>query len=314
MRVLSGKTLDTLKPMLSILIPVYNFDVQELVKNLSQQAVVYGNPFEIIVVDDASAEKFRKINKSVASLPGVKYYEEPFNTGRSKIRNKLADLARYDNLLYLDCDSKIDRPDFIKKYMESLYQSDVVYGGRNYYHDYPQDEKYLLHWLYGINREQICVDERSKCPNKSFMTNNFIITREAINRVRFNENIRGYGHEDTLFGYDLLKCHIMIKHIDNPVIHLGLEPGQEFLRKTKEGIKNLRKIMGINGNEKKLVEDITLLAYYKRVRTLGLRSFIAYLFRTNENRLQRNLMGHNPRLFLFDLYKLGYLCTLTDRR
>lgn len=296
--------------MLSVLIPVYNFDVRDMVKTLSNQAENLDVPYEIIVIDDASCDNFKAINSVIKSFPGVQYSEEEVNLGRSKIRNKLADLAVFDNLLYLDCDSCIDNPDFLKNYAAHLNFPNVVYGGRKYLNNIPENNRYLLHWLHGSKREQISVDKRAVEPNKSFMTNNFMIYREAIDKVRFNERIRGYGHEDTLFGYDLLKCNITVKHIDNPVIHLGLESNEEFLRKTREGIKNLKRIMKINGNEKRLVRDITLLAYYKTFRDLGLVGLIRYLYNKTELPLRKNLMSDKPNLFLFDLYKLGYLCTL----
>jgi len=300
--------------MLSVLIPVYNFDVRDLVKTLSFQAQNLNISFEIIVIDDASDEKYKKLNSIISDYSGVKYFEEEINLGRSKIRNKLADKASSDNLLYLDCDSCIDNPEFLKNYIGHLDNKDVVYGGRKYLQNEPLDERLLLHWLHGIRREQIPVDVRAHEPNKSFMTNNFMISREAIDKVRFNEKIRGYGHEDTLFGYDLLKCNITVKHIDNPVIHLGLELNEEFLRKTKEGIKNLKRIMTINGNEKKLVRDITLLAYYKKIKDFGLVGLIKYIYQKYESRLLQNLLSRKPNLFIFDLYKLGYLCSITGEK
>jgi len=296
--------------MLSVLIPVYNFNASHLIETLCIQAKKLKEPFEIIVIDDASSETYRKQNRKVKSLKGVTYIEEPENLGRSKIRNKLADIASFDNLLYLDCDSEIANDQFIKNYMSNVNADGVIYGGREYIHDVPKDTRYKLHWLHGVYREEIPVKVRSSEPNKSFMTNNFMISRNAFNKVRFNEKIRGYGHEDTLFGYDLAKCNIAIKHIDNPVIHLGLESSEEFLRKTREGIKNLKRIMKINGNEKKLSRDITLLSYYKKLRTCGMESLFRYVYYRFEMRLRKNLMSENPNLIVFDLYKLGYLCTL----
>jgi glycosyltransferase involved in cell wall biosynthesis len=298
--------------MISILIPVFNFDVRNLVRSLSKQASRLNIAYEIIVIDDASSDEFKILNRQVAYSDGVKYLEERKNLGRSKIRNKLADIALYDNLLFLDCDSKIEHNDFLKRYTVHLDNSSVVYGGRKYFHDDPEDGRYRLHWLHGIKREEIPVEIRSSEPNKSFMTNNFIIPKFIFNKVRFNETIKGYGHEDTLFGYELMKCHITINHIENPVVHLGLESNEEFLRKTREGIKNLKRIMSINGNEKKLVRDITLLSYYKKIKTLGLDSLLRYIYTKNEHRLRKNLLSNKPNLFLFDLYKLGFLCSLAE--
>lgn len=299
--------------MLSVLIPVFNFDVCDLVHEISNQALKAKILFEIIVIDDASHEDFKIINRKITQFEGVSYIEEKKNLGRSKIRNKLADLAKYNHLLFLDCDSKIVRKNFLINYLRNIDSESVIYGGREYDSMNPEDTKYKLHWLHGIKREQIPAIVRAEVPNKSFMTNNFIISKKAFNRVRFNEMIKGYGHEDTLFGYDLAAVDIVVRHIDNPVIHLGLETNEEFLRKTKEGIKNLKRIMGINGNARKLIKDITLLAYYHRIKKLGLTGLISYLYAKNENRLCKNLLGNKPNLVLFDFYKLGYLCSLEQK-
>jgi glycosyltransferase involved in cell wall biosynthesis len=298
--------------MISVLIPVFNFDVCDLVREISNQALKAKVPFEIIVIDDASHEDFKIINRKIAQFEGVKYIEEKRNLGRSKIRNKLADLSKYDHLLFLDCDSKIVRKDFLSDYIKNIDSESVIYGGREYDSINPDDHKYKLHWLHGIKREQIPAIVRAEVPNKSFMTNNFIISKKAFNKVRFNEMIKGYGHEDTLFGYDLAAVEIMVRHIDNPVIHLGLESNDEFLRKTKEGIRNLVRIMGINGNAKKLIRDIRLLAYYKRIKSLHLTQLFSYMYAKTENRLSKNLLGDHPNLVLFDFYKLGYLCSIEE--
>ncbi len=296
--------------MLSVLIPVYNFDIRDLVKNVCLQANAARIPFEIIVVDDASEEKYKQMNHDIASLKGVKYYEETVNIGRSKIRNKLAELARYDNLLFLDCDSAIKSSSFIQNYIDHSEKARVVYGGTIYNGAEKLNPDKRLHWLHGIRREQFTAEERNHQPTRAFKTNNFFIKKEVLQNILFNEKIKGYGHEDTLFGYELAKNNVSILHIDNPVIHLGLESSEEFLRKTREGIKNLKRIMKINGNEKKLVRDITLLAYYKKFKKLGLDIIVRYLYSKFEYRLRRNLLSSNPRLFVFDLYKLGYLCSL----
>ncbi|MBN1115868.1 MAG: glycosyltransferase [Bacteroidales bacterium] len=292
------------------MIPVFNYDVRELVQEIHKQAVSAQVDFEILVIDDASDEEFRKINRSLKKLEFVSYSEETINLGRSKIRNKLACTSRYNNLLFMDCDSGIIKQDYIRSYIDVIAMHPVVYGGRLYKEDVQVASNYKLHWLYGIKREQSTADHRNIEPNRSFQTNNFLIKKDLILNIGFNEKITGYGHEDTLFGYELKKRNISIKHIDNPVVHLGLEPSEEFLRKTREGIKNLRRIMRINGNEKKLVRDITILAYYKRIEKLGLQHAVEFFYNKYEHILRRNLLGRNPNLLVFDLYKLGYLCSI----
>lgn len=176
--------------------------------------------------------------------------------------------------------------------------------------DKPENHSFYLRWLHGIRREQFSAKERNSEPNKSFMTNNFLISKTIFNKVRFDETITSYGHEDTLFGYELKKNNIIINHIDNPLIHLGLESNEEFIKKTKEGIENLKQIMMQNGYEKVFIRDITLLRWFKLLQKLGIGRILRFLFKKSEKRLLYYLANNKPRLLFFDLYKLGYLCSI----
>lgn len=296
--------------MLSILIPVFNFDVTGLVKELHKQASDANIKFEIILVDDASLQHFREKNKNLATLRNVEYHEENINIGRSKIRNRLADFSRYPYLLFMDCDSKVASDDFISNYLRFCEDDIVVCGGRIYDQQKPEDETLILRWKHGSQREVFLADFRNKYPSRSFMTNNFLISKVLFNTIRFDEEINGYGHEDTLFGYELKKLNIKIIHIDNPLIHIGLEHNAYFIEKTKEGIKNLKYISGINNHEKVLIEDIKLLYYFKFCERMKIKKVLGFLFRNWQNRIEHNLTGEKPSLFLFDLYKLGYMCTI----
>ena len=296
--------------MLSVLIPVFNFDVNALVAVLSKQAGELSIPFEIIVLDDASDEKFKNINRKINDIPGVSYIELGQNIGRSKIRNQLAGKALYDNLLFLDCDSEIIVPDFIRNYSKYFDCSCAVCGGLTYNNTAPLEYNQYLRWYYGHNREFKSAEIRNKNPYASFSSFNFMINKKIFKEIRFEETIVNYGHEDTLFGYELKKRNIEVRHIDNPMSHVRLETNMHFIEKTKEGIENLKHIMKINGNEKHLIKDITLLWYYSIFRRLNLVAFINFLYRKTETLLLKNLTGKRPNLFIFDLYKLGYLCSL----
>lgn len=297
--------------MLSILIPIFNFDVTDLVLELNKQAAEASVKYEIILLDDASTDSFREVNSNLSQQNHIRYIEETDNIGRSKIRNKLADLALYPYLLFMDCDSQILNQDYIATYLKYCEEDNVVYGGRVYSQHKPAENELLLRWKHGKSREEFTADERIKSPNKSFMTNNFLISVSLFNQIRFNEEMEGYGHEDTLFGYDLKKINIEVLHIDNPLVHIGLESNSLFLMKTRESIRNLKNILDQNGYEKLLVEDIKLLVYYKFLRKTKLDSLARLLFRISEKILIRNLVGKNPNLFVYDLFKLGYLCSIS---
>lgn len=296
--------------MLSVLIPVYNYDVRRLTKSLQQQLLKAGVSYEIILVDDSSELSFKEINRELALLNGVLYSEEESNLGRSKIRNKLARMAKFDNLLFIDCDSQIPGTNYIHSYLEQLPNHKMVYGGTIYQPRLSPTENFALHWKYGHKREQCPAKYRNIEPNRSFHSNNFLISRELFLSIGFYEDITGYGHEDTLFGYELQKHNVRILHIDNPVVHEGLESNEIFLMKTREGIKNLIRILSMNGSEKKLIKDVTILSFYRTIDRIGLTGLIEYVYNRYEHKLRQNLLGRNPNLLVFDFYKLGYLCSI----
>ena len=85
--------------MLSILIPTYNYVCVKLVTDLQQQAERLECPYEILVADDASEDAFKRENRKINGIPNCKYIELQENVGRSRIRNILGCLARYDYLI-----------------------------------------------------------------------------------------------------------------------------------------------------------------------------------------------------------------------
>ncbi len=294
--------------MLSILIPVFNYDVSDLVKELYEQSMAENIEFEIIIADDFSEIKYEE-NKKLNDLSNIKYIELQENYGRSKIRNYLANIAKYENLIFLDCDSIPVNRKFIHNYLD-FTNHNVVCGGTQYSKQKPENQDFLLHWLYGSNREVISATNRNVKPNKSFKTNNFFIKKYIFNIIRFNEQIKGYGHEDTFFGFELKQNNIKIYHIENPVYHYGIENNNVFLSKTEKGIKNLFFLYNQFNEQKEAFEDIKLLKYFLKIKKFYFCGFFKLIYKLFDKLIIKNLKSKNPCLFLFDLYKLSFLCSL----
>ena len=224
--------------MLSILIPIYNFAVKELVNELSSQAQNLNIPFEILCVDDTSKSTYVKLNDGLEKIEGVNYQLNKKNIGRSSIRNLLTDKAQYDYLLFLDCDVRIG-DNFIKKYIDFKDESDVIVGGVNYA-EYEQLEKSKrLRWKYGRYREERKAHFRNQRPYASFSACNLFINKKVSQNIRFTESLTKYGHEDTLYGAELEFNSYTVMHINNPIIHLGLDEVSAFLKKTEFALINL---------------------------------------------------------------------------
>ncbi|MBN1143193.1 MAG: glycosyltransferase [Bacteroidales bacterium] len=293
--------------MLSILIPVYNFNIVSLVTELHKQASKAAITFEIIVLDDCSSELLRDQNKDVSRLSGVRFYELDKNIGRARIRNRLAGMAIYDSLLFMDCDSELSSEQYIGNYLPYCGKEMVVCGGRVYNPEPPEEPEYLLRWLYGISKEQVPETIRNLNPYRSFMTNNFLVSKNICLQVQFDESIILYGHEDTLFGLELKKQRVHVKHINNPLVHIGLEISREFLRKTEEGIGNLLMLIHDNKIDQDDIKDIRLLKAYNRVKKYRMVRVYRVFYSFIANMVMRNLLGSNPSIFAFDLYKLSLI-------
>mgnify|MGYP005990749537 CR=1 FL=1 len=292
--------------MLSILIPIYNFNVVDFVTDLQSQASECNVDFEILCLDDGST-LFKVENKGVENLINVTYTELPENVGRSKIRNLLAEKAQYSNLLFLDCDSSTRDNQFVRRYIDNISPTDVIYGGRCYEEISPVDANTYFRWWYGVQRETISVGQRLKQPYHSFMTNNFLIPKSVYLAIKLDESLKGYGHEDTLFGLELKKRGVVIEHIQNPLCHVGLESLEEYFSKTEEGIRNLKSLIGA----KKIDDSVKLFRFYNLLKRFGLKTIIFNYYAKNKLTILQRLDKKEPNLMWFDLYKLGYLISLT---
>lgn len=295
--------------MLSVCIPVYNTDVRPLVRQLVQQAESLDQPVEILVADDGSQDTYTLINREISILPGVGYSEQPDNTGRSRIRNLLASKARYPYVLFLDADSMLPGNHFLDAYIDHIGPGSVICGGTAYSEEKPHNPGSLLRWTYGRHHEQTSPAKRSK---KTFAitSNNFVIHRETLLKHPFRDSILRYGHEDTVLGYDLWSAGIEIVHIDNPVIHTGLENSEVYLDKTRTALANLLQISRNIVTDRTFVQHSGLLRIRNIFDKMGLRKMAGSMFRRYEGRLRKHLTGPAPRLFIFNLYRTGYICSL----
>lgn len=288
--------------MLAVCVPIYNFDVRSLVKALENQLDSLKLPVVLILIDDASDQSFKLLNEEVVKKHT--YIENTKNLGRSKIRNLFVTQTNQEYLLFLDCDAKIIADDFLKKYLAALKEKPSVVCGGRIYPEYPgRNQK--LSWKYGVKRESKPVNERSRHPNDSFMTNNFVIKRTLLAQHPFEEKITSYGHEDTLLGIQLKKAGIGIQHIDNPILNGDIETNVVFLEKTAQAVKNLVKIVSFSEDKEELYASITLLKTYKKTHYFHwvLRPFLYLMFPL----IKTILKNGYANLFVFDLFKLSCL-------
>lgn len=288
--------------MLSILIPIYNYPVISLVQKLSALALAENIPFEIICIDDASTSYLDE-NEAIAQIEGVQYIKQTPNKGRSTLRNQLGELAKYPNLLFIDTDMEIISNDYIHQYLNYINDYDLVYGGLKYSNTKVSDEK-SLRWIYGVQKEALDVEKRKMTPYISVKTCNLLIKKEAFNQTKFNTNIREYGHEDTLFSIELQRKKFKVLHIENPLLHKGIEDSSVYLSKVELATKNLA-FIAKNYLQENELDEIKLIYFYKNLKKMGLLGIVNFFYNLFEKTIRKNLISAKPNLIFLNLMKLN---------
>jgi glycosyltransferase involved in cell wall biosynthesis len=311
--------------MISILIPTYNRDVFPLARSLYNAMLGKTFKFEIICADDASPQQdcLAALQENLEDMPEVRLICLPENIGRARIRNLLAREAQFEYCWFLDADMMPPFDDFnennativlhnylfaIKRQYEKPF---VICGGHCYNPLPPADSRHYLHWWYGQHREVRLAVLRARSPYTSFTTANFVISRSIFEETQFEETIRNYGHEDTIFGFDLAVREILFVHIDNPMEHLGLETADVFLHKTRQAVENL---LFLSAEINLKGAPIRLLSAFSKVRFWRLRWLFAFFFYLSQGVALRKLALPKPNLRWLDWYKLGYLCKISRQK
>lgn len=284
---------------LSILLPTYNCRCVELVKALhSQCEAIDGLCYEIIVADDGSPEKrYIEENKAIEALAHVRYIIRKKNVGRSGIRNVLIGEARYDWLLFIDGDLTLANPILIRQYLSA--EGDVVVGGITVASDLNQSLS--LRYKYEKAAEsQHDAAHRKTHPYSEFRTTNFMVSRRVMETCPFDESVTHYGYEDVLLGKAFKEHGPTITHIDNPATLANFESNADYLAKIETSCQTLLQLRD------RLTGYSTLLAWADRLRRCGLLPVADRFFRVAQKAMKDNLLGNNPSVFVFNIYKLAY--------
>lgn len=289
--------------MLSILIPTKDYSCCRLVTSLQQQGEKLDVPFEILIAEDGSSPDGIMLNKQLARLPYCRIIIIDKNIGRAPVRNLLAKEAQYPNILFIDSDAIVEKDNFLKEYCEALSCNDVVCGGLYHAQEQPSSNCSLRYRYERRADKRRSAAERSHSPYDNFTTFNFAIRREIFLSILFNEKITRYGYEDTLFGHNLREKGIEIKHIDNALLHTGLESNSIYLGKIEESIKTLVEIRDEIG-------ETPLLRAAKKIEKIHCTRAVAGVWKITNKALRKNLLGKRPSLTVLNIYKLGFFCYL----
>jgi len=292
--------------MISVLIPVYNYNIIPLVEAIHEQFMASSTIFEILCIDDASDKNFSKENTIVGKLNFVSYIISDENEGRIKTRQLLAGKAKYNWLLFLDADVLPRNKKFISNYLNILQQNyEVIFGGFTYQLNPPENE-FMLRWKYGRSQEEVSAQDRNKKPYKAVASANFLIRAEVFKNILSNITKKGYGL-DNYIGALLKEEKVQVLHINNEVYHLGIEKSKDYLAKIEQAINNLLELVK---DKNKIEHDNSLLNLFMIFKRLKLNYIFAFIYRAFKEIMKNNLLSSNPSIKLLQLYKVSYMCNI----
>lgn len=298
---------------ISLLIPVKDYDIVALVYSMKSAIGKVPELQEILIGDDGSLPEYREKYRSLEG-EGVRVIVSEKNIGRASIRNRLAMEAKGDYLLFIDADTMLPSTAeaYLKNWTQVAGQARVISGGILYRDSPPGDPDKFLRWKYGRMKEQKKAADRNKHPNAGFSTFNVLFERSVFSKIRFDEELRQYGHEDTLMGYQLAKAGIKILHVDNGLYHEGLESNKDYLTKTKLGIENLSHLYNRVTDKRSFSEAVRLLKLYNILEMARVTRILAGVFIKYRDRMEIRLDSNKISLRLFSFYKICMFCTYRE--
>ncbi len=279
---------------------------------MQQQLAAEGIDYEVIVVEDGSHDQVSIIhNLRINDLDGCRHIRKQHNSGRAAIKNFLADEARGEWLLYLDSDANIIANDYIHKLTDAIEhagEAGVICGGLLHSDTLPQPSV-SLRWRYehAADRHR-SASERAQHPYQHMTPFNMCVRRSVMKAIPFNETCRQYGYEDALFGVMLQKRGVKVMHIDNPLMHVGLESNAIFLHKTETALTTL------NTLGQQLMPHTNIGQVVSRLERSHAAMPIRVMFRCLQAPMRHNLLSNRPSLKVFSAYKLGYLLSIRRKK
>lgn len=291
--------------ILSILIPVYNYNCVALVKALQQQAENCNIDYEILVADDGS-DKAEIVceNRKINAIPHSVYHETGQNHGRSWIRNWLVSQSQGAYLLFIDSDAEICNAHFVGNYLKHVEKGAVICGGILHPEEEPSPTRRLRYRYEKAMEPCFTAERRNQHPYANLRTFNFMMPREVALSHPFDESITLYGYEDTLLGGMFEKEGLKVIHIDNPLINADIEENPIFLKKTEESMHSLYQL------KDKMRHHSRLLTSYEKIKRFKLDVLLRIVFPLLRPVLTWHLTGKQPTVIALQFYKLAYYCTL----
>lgn len=290
--------------MISVCVHIYNYYAYPLVRRLVTQIeqMKAEADFEIVCIDDCSNGYYLNQNNGIVDI--AKYLRLKEHIGKGRTMSLFPKYASGEWFLFVDADSKLP-DDFLKTYRKQTDKKvGAVVGGATF-DPRDNDKEHRLRYRYGTQVENRPVAERNKHPYQLFCARNFMIRREAFDKVKPDPRMAQYGHLSLMLGYRLQTNHIPTLHINNPVTVDYVESNAEFLNKSVDEVEDLVKIYNEMWEDQGFCRQERLISAYARLRRMGLCGIYYRLFSMVKPLVESQLVGGSAvSLRMFRRYKL----------
>lgn len=223
------------RPRLSILIPFYRDNPAVLLSSLSTQRVDKA-AVEVRIMDDGTGDPALTERAQRAAddnaLPTI-LTTAPENRGRSATRNALQAQALADWVLFLDADMRIDNPLFLQTYLDAIEAADadgktrILFGGFTV-EDQASDADTDLHRVLSQSSDCLSAAQRERAGAQFVASSNLCVHLSVLREEPFDDGFSGWGWEDSEWAARVSKRYTL-RHLDNPLVHLGLESTETLL-------------------------------------------------------------------------------------
>ena len=315
-----NETLSDPKPLVSVIVPVYNVKefLGKCVESIMSQTYAR---LEILLIDDGSSDGSESICDSYAGSTGNISVFHQENAGLSAARNTGIEKANGEYLLFVDSDDWIDA-DTVEQAVEKAqeYNADVViwsylreYPGRSLKRDVlpavptlysGEDYRELYLSVVGPHGEKLSRPENLDVLSTAW---NKLYKRSVIGALRF-EDTKEIGTEDLLFNIGYFKNAYSAVYIDRYFLHyrksgkptLSNTYQEQFVRKRLNLYSKISEVIGESDKE-------VLDCYYNRIAMDILGQTLVELFSGEKmsvmsRRLKKNVL--NNSLYEYSLSRL----------
>lgn len=210
------------KPLVSIIIPVYNVEkyIERCIKSLINQEY---EKIEIIAVDDGSLDKSLEIIDVIAQFDKRVILIHQENKGVSSARNRGLSEATGTYIMFVDGDDWVE-PNYVSLFLKTIENSNaLLVMNMNYYSD--------IGIRSDLANDDYCIISNSKAVEYIYSGKIFVAVWNKIYRKSFLDEYKIRFNIDIWFGEGMLFNIECLQYVDNvPVLDIALyhqEPNPE---------------------------------------------------------------------------------------